>query len=130
MAYDERLAERIRRGLAGHPGTTEKAMFGGLCFMVNGSMCVGLIGDELMVRVGPDAHDAALEEPHVRPMDFTGRPMRGYIFVEPDGTTTPRALQRWLDRGVSFAATLPRRASKPRARATPKSGTRRTTGRG
>ncbi len=120
MSYDTQLADRVRRVLAQHPNATEKAMFGGLCFMIDGHMCVGLVGDDLMVRVGPDAHDEALSEPHVRPMDFTGRPMRGYIFVEPDGCATPATLRRWVNAGATFVSTLPAKKAGPkRAKAAP-----------
>jgi len=82
MAYDTGLAERIRDLVAGRQGVTEKAMFGGLAWMLNGKRFVGIVGDELMARVGPKAHDAAVARPHARVMDFTGRPMRGYVFVD------------------------------------------------
>ena len=85
MAYDEALAERIRALLAGRDAVTERKMFGGIAFMVGGNMACGVIHDDLMVRVGPDAHDAALAEPHARPMDFAHRPMRGMVYVDPDG---------------------------------------------
>lgn len=114
MAYDEQLADRVRRVLAGRPDVTERAMFGGLCFMTRGRMCCGLVGDELMVRVGAEAHAAALSERHVRPMDFTGRPMVGMVFVEPEGLLTPRMLAGWVERGLAFAATMP---PKPRTAA-------------
>jgi TfoX/Sxy family transcriptional regulator of competence genes len=77
MAFDEDLARRVRDRLAGETGVTEKAMFGGLAFLLDGNMAVGLSGDELMVRVGPEASDDALERPHTRPFDMTGRPMKG-----------------------------------------------------
>ncbi|WP_369959963.1 TfoX/Sxy family protein [Pseudomonas benzenivorans] len=85
MAYDEGLAERLREALQGQADITERKMFGGMAFMVRGHMCVGILGDVLMARVGPGAYEQALALPHVRPMDFTGRPMRGYVFVDPPG---------------------------------------------
>ncbi|MBI2687260.1 MAG: TfoX/Sxy family protein [Acidobacteria bacterium] len=91
---------------------TEKRMFGGLGFMVNGNMACGIIGDKLMVRVGPPAHDAALAEPHTSPMDFTGRPMTGYIYVHPPGTATAAALQKWARMGAEFVRSLPARKTK------------------
>ncbi len=79
MAYDEGLAQRIREALDDRPGIAERKMFGGLCFTLNGNMACGVTGDELMVRVGPDKHAEALERPHARKMDFTGRPMKGLV---------------------------------------------------
>jgi TfoX/Sxy family transcriptional regulator of competence genes len=81
----------------------EKKMFGGLTFMVAGRMACGVVHDELMVRVGPDGHDAALAEPHTRPMDFTGRPMRGMVYVDPAGVASDADLASWLDRAISVA---------------------------
>ena len=107
MAYDEQLAERIRAALRGRDGVTERKMFGGIAFMVGGNMAVGVIRDDLMVRIGPDAHDAALAEPHVRIMDFAGKPMKGMIYVAPEGVVTDPELARWVDAGAAFAATLP-----------------------
>ncbi len=113
MSYDEPLAERVRQLVARYPKATEKAMFGGVCFMLNGHMCVGIARDDLMVRVGPDAYEHALGQRHARPMDFTGRPMRGYVFVEPDGCRDRRALERWITRAVDFVSTLPPKPSGP-----------------
>jgi TfoX/Sxy family transcriptional regulator of competence genes len=108
MAYDEELAARVREQLSDQDGVSEKRMFGGLAFMLDGNMTVGLSGGgELMVRVGPDGTEQALAEPHTRLFDMTGRPMRGWILVAPEGITTKRALSRWMRRGVQFARTLP-----------------------
>jgi TfoX/Sxy family transcriptional regulator of competence genes len=107
MAYDELLAERIRGALAGRDGVTERKMFGGIAFMVGGNMAVGVIRDDLMVRIGVDAHDAALAQPHVRVMDFGHRPMKGMIYVGPEGVATDPDLARWVDAGADFAASLP-----------------------
>jgi TfoX/Sxy family transcriptional regulator of competence genes len=107
MAYDEALAQRIREALAGTAGLSERKMFGGIAFMVNGNMACGIVGDDLMVRVGPDNHDEALGQAHARPMDFNGRPMRGMVYIEPAGTTAAAALRSWLDRGVAFSTSLP-----------------------
>jgi hypothetical protein len=82
-------------------------MFGGLAFLLGGHMCVGIIGEELMVRVGPEAYDEAVRRPHARKMDFTGRPMKGFVYVAPDGLESDAALHRWIARGVRFAASLP-----------------------
>ncbi len=107
MSYDEGLAERIRDVLAFREDITEKKMFGGIAFLLGGNMCVGVVNDVLMVRVGAEACDAALNEPHVRPMDFTGRPLKGFVYVDPDGIDDDEALQAWIERGVAFAASLP-----------------------
>jgi len=122
MSYDEKTAERIRKVLAARDDVGEKKMFGGLCFMVNDRMCLGLTGDAaLMVRVGPDAHEDALAQPHTRPMDFTGRPMRGFVFVDPPGYATPASLARWVRRGVDYALVAPARPrAKKRRRGFPK----------
>jgi TfoX/Sxy family transcriptional regulator of competence genes len=107
MAYDEDLAHRVRARLAEQDGITEKAMFGGLAFLLRGNMAVGISGDELMVRVGPDATDDALARPHTRVFDMTGRPMKGWILVARDGVKTSRQLGAWVRRGVQFAGSLP-----------------------
>ena len=107
MAYDEGLAQRIRELLDAQPGLSEKRMFGGLAFLVGGNMAVGIVKHELMVRVGPAAHPAALAEPHARPMDFAKRPMKGFVFVAPGGFEEDGDLSRWVARGVRFASSLP-----------------------
>jgi TfoX/Sxy family transcriptional regulator of competence genes len=118
MGYDEKTAARIRKVLATRDDVGERKMFGGLCFMVNDRMCVGLTSDALMVRVGPDNHEDALAQPHARPMDFTGRVMRGFVFVDPPGFATPASLARWVKRGVDFALTTP--APRPKRKRRPK----------
>src|SRR2546430_12025593 len=96
MAYDEELAHRVREQLAGERGITEKAMFGGLAFLLQGNMSVGLSsGGELMVRVGPDGTDAALARPHTRLFDMSGRPRRGWFLVAPGGVRTGSHLPAW-----------------------------------
>ncbi len=108
MPYDEDLADRVRGQLSDEDGVTEKQMFGGLAFLLHGNMAVGLSGSgELMVRVGPDGTEAALAEPHTRLFDMTGRPMRGWILVAPEGVSTARQLGAWVRRGLEFARTLP-----------------------
>ncbi|MFI8074904.1 TfoX/Sxy family protein [Streptomyces sp. NPDC086033] len=107
MAYDEGLAERIRQYLAADAGVTEKRMFGGIAFLHEGNMAVGVTGDELMVRVGPDAADAALARPGARVFDMTGRPMRGWVVVAGSAVTEDEALGAWIDEGRAFAASLP-----------------------
>lgn len=88
-------------------GVSERKMFGGLCFLVNGNMSFGVVGSELMVRVGPDAYPETLTLPKAREMDFTGRAMRGMVFVSEDGISEDEDLQEWLDRGMAFAGSLP-----------------------
>ncbi len=107
VAYDEALAERVRAVIGDDPRLSERKMFGGLCLMVNGNMCVGIVGDELMVRVGRDAYADALTHPDAREMDFTGRPMRTMVFVRPVGVATNDQLEYWVDRGLELVASLP-----------------------
>jgi TfoX/Sxy family transcriptional regulator of competence genes len=110
--YDEKIAARVRSVLAKRADVVEKRMFGGLCFMVNGQMCCGLTKTDFMVRVGKDAYDDALAQPHARPMDFTGRPLVGMVYVDPAGYETAAALAKWVGRGVAFVtagARAPRR---------------------
>ena len=107
MAYSEALAERARRTLGQQTKFTERKMFGGLAFMVNGHMCCGIIKDELMVRVGPEGYENALAQPHAREMDFTGRPMRGLIYVGTAGVETDAGLEQWVTRGLAFVNSLP-----------------------
>jgi TfoX/Sxy family transcriptional regulator of competence genes len=115
MAYDAKLAERIRKALKG-PGVTEKEMFGGIGFMVKGRMCVGVIGRDLMARVGDERHDEAVARPHARPMDFTGRPMRGFIYVAPEGVESDAQLKKWVEEARAFATSLPAKKAKKKAR--------------
>ncbi len=107
MAYDEGLAQRLRDVAEDQQGIAEKKMFGGLCFLVSGNMCFGVVGDELMVRVGPAAYEACLAEPHARKMDFTGRAMKGMVYVGTDGFEADEDLASWAKRGIDFAASLP-----------------------
>jgi TfoX/Sxy family transcriptional regulator of competence genes len=107
MAYDEGLAERIREALGDRPGVSERKMFGGLAFMVDGHMACGVMGEDLMARVGPDGYDEALGEPHARPMDFTGRPLTGMVYVAAEGIEDDAALAEWVERTTRFVATLP-----------------------
>jgi hypothetical protein len=116
MAYDEELAERVRAALGSVPGVTEIKMFGGLCYTVGGNMAVGVTGQDLMVRLDPESADAALADPGARPMDFTGRPMRGFVFVGPEGFGTDRSMKEWVDRGVAFASSLPPKRPKSKKR--------------
>lgn len=107
MAYDELLADRVRRRLRDVGDVGERKMFGGIAFMVGDHMCCGVIGDDLLLRLGAEGTDRALDEPHVRQMDFTGRPLSGFVYVAPDGTATSRDLDGWIRRALDFVATLP-----------------------
>ena len=103
MAYNEALAERIRIELQDRDDVEERKMFGGIAFMVAGRMAIGVTHDDLMVKVGAEAHEAALSRPHTRPMDFTGKPMRGMVYVDPAGTADHADLRFWIDRAVNVA---------------------------
>ena len=107
MAYDEGLAQRVREALGERSDLSERKMFGGLCFMLGGNMCAGIVGEELMLRVGPDSYDSALARPHAREMDFTGRALKGMVYVGVDGVADDTDLSSWLDVAVSFAGALP-----------------------
>lgn len=107
MAYDEGLAERMRELLQDRPEISERKMFGGYALMLNGHMCVGINGDDLMVRVGPDQYEEALSQPHAREMDFTGRALKGFVYVAPEGFESDEDLSAWIGRGVRFAESLP-----------------------
>jgi TfoX/Sxy family transcriptional regulator of competence genes len=107
MAYDEELADRIRDVLAGRDDVREQKMFGGIGFMVGGHMAVGVIKDELMARVGADGEDEALAQPHARLMDFTGRPMTGFIQVAAEGVATEAQVRPWVERALAYVTTLP-----------------------
>ena len=112
--FDEKLASRIRKVLEDRGEIVERRMFGGLAFLRRGHMCCGILGDQLMVRVGPESHEDALSQPYTRPMDFTGRPMRGMIYVSPEGLRTEKALRHWVDRGLQFVGGLPEKKNRPR----------------
>ena len=107
MAYDKELAGRIRQVLGGEIGVVEKQMFGGVGFILNGNMACGVIDNELIVRVGPDAYADALLHPHVRPFDYSGRAMKGWVYVAEEGRQNESDLQVWVQRGLDFAGTLP-----------------------
>ena len=107
MGYDQKTAERVRRILSCRGGVVEKKMVGGLSFSIKGAMCCGVTSTGLMVRVGAGARDRVLAEPHVRPMEFAGRPLAGFVCVEPAGFRTDRQLAAWVQRGMDFAESLP-----------------------
>lgn len=124
MAFDEKLASRVRAALADKRGLRERKMMGGLCFMLDGNMCCGIMGDGLIVRVGRDATEAALAKPHVRPLEFAGRRTGGFVVVDPAGLG--RALAGWIAQGVKIAEALPKKAAIKTA---PKKRARKNTGR-
>jgi hypothetical protein len=109
MAYDEATAGRLRKLLSARSDVVERQLMGGLCFMVGGHMCCSVSGrGGLLVRVGPDAHQSMLSEPHAGPMEMRGRIMRGFVRVAPDGYRTEAGLKKWLTRAVDFVATMPK----------------------
>ena len=107
MAFSEELALRVRQSLGEQNGITERKMFGGLCFMLHGNMLGGVMGDEIIVRVGAERYEDALKQPHAREMDFTGKPMRGFVVVATAGIASDERLDDWVRRGAQFAASLP-----------------------
>ena len=107
MAFDEALADRVRDLLSARSEVSERRMFGGIAFMVAGNMAVGIVGDDLMVRLDPADAERALSEPHTRPMDFTGKPARNMVFVDSEGTASDSDLASWVDAGADFATSLP-----------------------
>jgi TfoX/Sxy family transcriptional regulator of competence genes len=106
VAYDETLADRVRAALLDQTGVTERRMFGGLAFMLDGHMCCGIVGRDLMLRLGERAAKEALGKPHVRPMDFTGKPAKGAVYVAPEGLAG-EALGDWVARAVGYVRGLP-----------------------
>ena len=116
MAYDEALAARIRTAIGERPNVAEIKMFGGLCFTANGNMFAGVVKDEYMARLPKEAHGDALARPGARPMDFTGRPMVGFIFVSADGIASDEALSTWVEQCYDYAASLPPKQPGARTR--------------
>ena len=106
MAYSESLALRIRQIVARRRGITEKKMFGGVGFLLNGNMLAGVWKTSLIVRLGPENYEETLKEPHVREFDITGKPMKGWVLVEPDGIDNDEQLKVWIQRGIEFVGTL------------------------
>jgi len=117
MAFDEQLVARVRERLLGTQGVTEMKMFGGWAVTVGGKMAVGVMGDDLIVRVGPGGFDRALAQPGARPFDFTGRPMNGWVYVDGSALGPGPTLSKWVRLGVTYAQGLPpkrgSRASRP-----------------
>lgn len=107
MPFDDDLAHRVRRQLAGRSGVTERPMFGGLSFLVSGNLCVGVIRDELVARVGPERFAEAVGRAGARPFDMTGRPMSGWVMVGPAGYPDDRALAGWVAEALEYVTSLP-----------------------
>ena len=107
MATDKALSERIRPILSRRRGVSERKMFGGICFMINGNMCVGTWKGSLIVRLDKNKHDEMLAEPHTKPADMNGRVMKGWALVEPVGIESENDLRAWVDRAAKFAGSLP-----------------------
>mgnify|MGYP001255409852 CR=1 FL=1 len=117
MPYDERLADRVREFIAEkNVAVTEKKMFGGLCFMVNDKMCVGVEQDRMMVRLDPAVYDEAMEKDGCQPMDFTGKVMKGYVFVDKNTLNTNKRLKYWMDLALAYNEIA--KVSKPKRRKT------------
>lgn len=109
MSYDESLAGRIRDALARTSGIEEKKMFGGVGFLLHGNLLVGVWKDSLVVRIGPDAYEPALREPHVKEFEITGKSMKGWVLVEPDGIEEDKSLSNWIQRAAKFVEKLPKK---------------------
>jgi TfoX/Sxy family transcriptional regulator of competence genes len=107
MAYDEDLAQRVREVLAARSGVTERKMFGGIAFMIDGNMACGVLGEEMIVRLGDEEGEKALAEDGVRPFDFTGKPMKGIVFVAPERVADDHGLAEWVEAGADYATSLP-----------------------
>ena len=107
MPYDEGIAERLRELFIDYPDVIEKKMFGGIAFMVSAHMCVGVVKDTLMARVGPEHYQRALTRPHTREMDFTGKPLKGFIYVEAEGFESDEDLKYWVSLCEQFVISLP-----------------------
>ena len=116
MAADEKLVGRIRDVLSSHRDVEEKRMFGGIAFMVSGHMCCGPLDNDLMVRVGPDQYESALKLKHATTMEFTGKPLTGFITVKAAGLKTKRDLTKWINKGLAFVETLPPKKTKTKAK--------------
>lgn len=118
MAYDRVLAERVRRLLGPRAAVSERQMFGGICFMVNGKMVAGVTDGDLLVRVGKEGYAAAIASPHARPMKLGGTALKGFLFIGPKGTKTAAQLGGWVKRCLVYVATLPppkaKKQKKPR----------------
>src|ERR1044071_10123875 len=109
MAFDEKLAERVRKEIKSQKGVSEKKMFGGLSFLINGNMSIGVHGSELIVRIAPEQTDEALKQPGVRIFDMSGRPMKGWLLAGGEATSDSKSFQKWIRTGVNYASSLPKK---------------------
>jgi TfoX/Sxy family transcriptional regulator of competence genes len=109
MVYNEQLADKIRKLVARRRGISEKKMFAGVAFLLNGRMCFGVVKDDLMVRVGIERYKEALATPHARPMNFTAHEAKGFVFVDSNAWQKDAALRKWLDMGIDCASSLPKK---------------------
>jgi TfoX/Sxy family transcriptional regulator of competence genes len=107
MAFDEALADRVRSVLGERKGITERKMFGGLAFLLDGNMCCGVLKDQIMLRLGEEGAGEALTRPHTRPMDFTGKPMKSMVYLDPVGFASEGDLRAWVERAVAYVSELP-----------------------
>ena len=107
MAYSEKLADRITELLKPHKGLVIKKMFGGICYMLNDKMIAGIVEEKLMIRCRREDYDTLLKKPHAAEMTFTGKPMKGFLYIEPSGIRTDKQLQKWLDIGIEFVKKSP-----------------------
>ncbi|MFT5150100.1 MAG: TfoX/Sxy family transcriptional regulator of competence genes [Planctomycetota bacterium] len=112
VVYDEELADRVRISLREQSDITAKKMFGGMAFLLHGYMCCGIVDNTLTLRLGAEGVQAALERSHTRPVDFTGKVINTMVYVEPEGIRSDASLAQWVERGVDFASSLPRKAKK------------------
>ena len=112
MAYDGKLADRIRKALKGRRAITEKAMFGGISFLLDGKMFIGVLKNDIVARVNPEESDVLLKKAGVRPMDFTGRPMKGFLYIDPKGYKTAAQLKDWVNRTLAFVSSFPTKKKK------------------
>ncbi|HEY5692535.1 MAG TPA: TfoX/Sxy family protein [Cyclobacteriaceae bacterium] len=115
MAYNEKLADRMREYLVDLKKIEEKKMMGGLCFLYKGKMCCGIVKDDLMVRVVPERYEEALSHPFGRPMDFTGKPLKNFVFVSAEGFKKNTGLAYWLEMGIEFVDTQPAKKAKKKS---------------
>jgi len=109
MVYSEQLANRLRKILSAFKGVTEKKMFGSLAFMLYDNMCCGVVGDTMMIRTGPDLYETTLQKSYARPMDFTGRIMRNFVYVDPEGIPSDKSFQELVTLAINFTSSLPRK---------------------
>ena len=112
MAYNEEIAFRVRKLLQKRNDITEKKMFGGHSFLLSGNMCCGVLNDDLVLRVDPKRHKYILEKPHTRPMDFTGKPLSGFVYVDTGGYTDNNELMQWINISIDYVSSLPKKSSR------------------